>query len=142
MRIEYKFLPCVTDTSKAITGRPSPTWLITSQPPNVWSTKSPTSRPPPPPPPPNVSAITTWTPVKVTSSTAATTAVTPVIPSKQPPLAPVEPIEAVAPPVEKKAPTQNNEQTYQSPPDEQTTLPYSTTVFPNKATGESGRFRY
>lgn len=130
--------PCVGgNVSKASTGRPSPTWLITTQSPNVWGTKSPTSRPPPPPPPPNVSAITTWTPVKLTTSTAATTVVTSVIPSKQPPLVPVEPIEAlfVPPVVEKKTPTQNNEQTYQSSSEEQTTLPYSATVFPNKPTG-------
>lgn len=113
-------------TSKPTTGRPSPPWLITSQPPNVWTTISPTARPPPPPP--KVSAITTWTPVKITSSTAVTT-VTPVQASKPPP--PIEPAEL---PTEKKS-LQNNEHTYQSPSEELTTLPYSTTVFPNKVTG-------
>lgn len=77
------------DQSKTTTGRPSPPWQITSQPPPVWSTISPTARPPPPPP--KISAITTWSPARPTSKSAAggISSPIPAITTVQPPAAAV-----------------------------------------------------
>lgn len=62
--------PSLTAATTTTTNRPSPPWLITSQPP-VWSTVKPTSRPPAPPPRPSV------TPSKQTTQSVSTEASSP-----------------------------------------------------------------
>lgn len=87
--VNYKFAVPI-DQSKTTTGRPSPPWQITSQPPPVWSTISPTVRPPPPPP--KISAITTWSPARPTTGSSAGgvgSSPTPAATTVQPPAAPV-----------------------------------------------------
>ncbi|GLV46319.1 Calcium-independent receptor for alpha-latrotoxin [Carabus blaptoides fortunei] len=131
----YKYVEvhyiCTLATTITTTNRPSPPWLITSQPPNVWSTIKPTARPPPPPP--RVSIVTTAAPMKTSSSTVSTQSTVAQQPSKLPPPFPISPAE---PENGNKYPPEKTEQNHQSPPDEITTLPY-TTVVPNKLTEES-----
>ncbi|KAK5639482.1 hypothetical protein RI129_011974 [Pyrocoelia pectoralis] len=72
---------CIAATTTT-TNRPSPPWLITSQPP-VWSTVKPTARPPPPPP--KVSPTLAPKSTAITTSTQTTTI------SHSPAPVPVEP---------------------------------------------------
>ncbi|XP_031336260.1 latrophilin Cirl [Photinus pyralis] len=74
---------CLSAATTTTTNRPSPPWLITSQPP-VWSTVKPTARPPPPLP--KVSPTVSPKSTAITSSTQTTTA------SHSPQPLPVEPV--------------------------------------------------
>ncbi|KAF7990078.1 hypothetical protein HCN44_009021 [Aphidius gifuensis] len=64
---------CVSAATTAITTRPSPRWLITSQP-SVWGPSTPTVRPPPRPtiPPSQMPAITTLSTPLITTSLSST----------------------------------------------------------------------
>ncbi|KAF5284108.1 hypothetical protein FQA39_LY17099 [Lamprigera yunnana] len=72
---------CFASTTTT-TNRPSPPWLITSQPP-IWSTIKPTARPPPPPP-----KISSTLMPKTTISMSTQTTTT----SHSPPPLPMEPV--------------------------------------------------
>lgn len=116
INIFYETVAATTTT----TNRPSPPWLITSQPP-VWSTVKPTARPPPPPPKVSVTSS------PKSSTTVSTSTQTTSTSYSVPPL-PVEPsLEDVSVRTKTVAP--------QNPPEEITTLPF-TTMIPKRITGK------